>query len=160
MQKVMRVLDTLINGLGIIVLCFMVIAIGMQVFFRYVLHWPLGWPEEATLFAFCWCTYLGICIVARKNGHLRLDIIPTTCPSLAPFLDRVSMLVSIGYFIFCGWQGSLMTKQIYNMAFTAVGFPLPQWVVWLIIPICSFLAAFITLTNFILSFTDKQRGAQ
>lgn len=160
MPKIMKVLDVLLYGVGITMLCVMVLAIGAQVFCRYVLLWPLAWPEEATLFAFCWCTYAGICVVARKNGHLRLDFIPTTCPRLAPWLDRLAMLISAAYFAVCGYLGCVMTMQIYGMGFTAVGFPLPQWIVWLIIPICSFLAAFITACNLFLSFTATQGGAR
>ena len=158
MKKVMCVLDGILKFLGIASLCFMVIAIGAQVFCRYVFLWPLSWPEEATLFAFCWCTYVGICIVSRKNGHLRLDIIPTLWPELAPWLDRFSMLVSMCYFAACAWLGASMTVQIYHMGFTAVGFPLPHWVVWLIIPICSFLAAVITAYNLFHSFSSPREG--
>ena len=44
--------------IGIVAMTFMVVAILIQVFFRYVLNNALPWPDEAARFGMLWMTGL------------------------------------------------------------------------------------------------------
>ena len=46
------------RGIGIIAIALMVVAILIQVFFRYVLNNALPWPDEAARFCMLWMTGL------------------------------------------------------------------------------------------------------
>jgi TRAP-type C4-dicarboxylate transport system permease small subunit len=49
--------------------------VSVQIFFRYILHSPLTWPEEVIRLLFVWLSFLGATIVFRRGGHFRLKFI-------------------------------------------------------------------------------------
>lgn len=48
----------------------------IQVFYRYVLNDSLAWPEEVARWAFVWLVFLGMAMVARRGGHIIIDLLP------------------------------------------------------------------------------------
>ena len=52
-----------------LLLCFLVIALFLQVLFRYVLQSPLPWSEEAARFALIWLSFLAAVVAANEGQH-------------------------------------------------------------------------------------------
>jgi TRAP-type C4-dicarboxylate transport system permease small subunit len=50
----------------------LVVCLGLQVFFRYVLQAALTWTEELSRFCFIWVIYLGTCVAAKEQQHVRV----------------------------------------------------------------------------------------
>jgi C4-dicarboxylate transporter DctQ subunit len=53
-------------------LAFLVILLGLQVFFRYFLHLGLSWSEELSRFSFIWFVYITGSLAAQKGTHIRV----------------------------------------------------------------------------------------
>lgn len=55
----------------------LVILIGMEVFFRYVVGRALSWPEEVAGIIFVWFTLLGITLLTRSGEHIEFNFLVT-----------------------------------------------------------------------------------
>jgi len=60
--------------IGLLVLL-MIVSNVLQVFYRYVLHASLRWPEEISIFAMMWVTMLGGAVLSRRGAHISMDFI-------------------------------------------------------------------------------------
>jgi TRAP-type C4-dicarboxylate transport system permease small subunit len=67
--------------IAIVLIGLMVLAILIQVFFRYVLNNALPWPDEAARFAMLWLTGLIAPMAYRRGGFVAID-------TLISFLSR------------------------------------------------------------------------
>jgi TRAP-type C4-dicarboxylate transport system permease small subunit len=54
------------------ILAVLVLGLGLQVFFRYVLNASLSWSEELSRFCFIWSIYLGASLAVKKEQHVRV----------------------------------------------------------------------------------------
>lgn len=55
-------------------LALLVLILGAQVFFRYVLNTGLGWTEEVSRFAFVWFVYISASLAAQRGTHIRVTL--------------------------------------------------------------------------------------
>ena len=56
-----------------------------QVTLRYVFTAPLSWPEELSGYLVVWLTFVGAAGVARKNLHVRVELMEEFC---GPWVQR------------------------------------------------------------------------
>ena len=63
------------NAIGIITIAAMVIAILIQVYFRYVVGNALPWPDELARFCMLWMTGLMAPIAYREGGFVAIDML-------------------------------------------------------------------------------------
>lgn len=54
------------------ILAILVLGLGLQVFFRYVLNASLSWSEELSRFCFIWSIYLGSSLAVKREQHVRV----------------------------------------------------------------------------------------
>lgn len=59
-------------GLAMIVL---IVAIGVNVFMRYVLGSPMPWAEEVTRYTMVYMTYLAAPLALREGRHIRITLL-------------------------------------------------------------------------------------
>lgn len=114
---------TLGRAIGIIAVAAMVIAILVQVFFRYALNNALPWPDEAARFCMLWMTGLMAPTAFRRGGFVAIDTIVRFLPktlgaalSIALlFLSLGVMLVAvqIGWSEVTGFAGRFATASLY-----------------------------------------------
>jgi len=55
-----------------LILFLLVLTLGLQVFFRYVMNASLSWSEELSRFCFVWSIYLGASLAVKKEQHVRV----------------------------------------------------------------------------------------
>jgi TRAP-type C4-dicarboxylate transport system permease small subunit len=89
---------TLGRALGAICLAVMVVAILIQVFFRYVLNDALPWPEELARFLMLWSTGLMIPTAYRRGGFVSIEMLSRLLPrrvaaTLALVLSVLALIV-------------------------------------------------------------------
>ncbi len=111
------------RAIGIIAVALMVVAILIQVFFRYVLNNALPWPDEAARFCMLWMTGLMAPTAFRAGGFVAIDMLSAALPKiiaavLSLFLLLVSALVlywaiGIGYKEVTGIGGKFGTAALY-----------------------------------------------
>ncbi|MEL6645031.1 MAG: TRAP transporter small permease [Pseudomonadota bacterium] len=109
--------------LAVVAIALMVIAILIQVFFRYALNNALPWPDEAARFAMLWMTGLIAPTALRRGGFVAIDMVVEALPErlgaiLTTFLLCLSALV-LGFGVMIGWGevtgfgGTFNTAALY-----------------------------------------------
>ena len=81
-----RIEDTLYEvetALGALFFTAMFFAVTLQVFYRYVLHDPLVWPFEFSIYSYVFIIYLGGAMAARKQTHVAFDLLTERMPARA-----------------------------------------------------------------------------
>lgn len=87
---------TLGRRLGAVCVALMVVAILMQVFFRYVLGNALSWPEEGSRFLMLWMTGLMAPTAFRRGGFVSIEMLVRFLPrGPSAFLSLVLLFVSL-----------------------------------------------------------------
>jgi len=101
----------------------MVIAILIQVFFRYGLNNALPWPDEAARFCMLWMTGLMAPLAYRNGGFVAIDMLLYMLPRMVAAilslvllsLSMVVLLVAvrIGWGEVTGFGGRFTTASLY-----------------------------------------------
>lgn len=130
MAYILRPLSAVITALlavgrvvGSIAVAIMVIAILIQVFFRYGLNNALPWPDEAARFCMLWMTGLMAPIAYRNGGFVAIDMLLYILPRIvAGLLSLVLLCLSmvvlvvaarIGWGEVTGFGGKFTTASLY-----------------------------------------------
>lgn len=85
------------RAIGIVAVALMVLAILIQVFFRYVLNNPLPWPDEAARFCMLWMTGLIAPLAYRQGGFVAIDMAVRALPARIGALLSLFLLVVAGF---------------------------------------------------------------
>lgn len=111
------------RAIGIVAVGLMVLAILIQVFFRYILNNALPWPDEAARFCMLWMTGLMAPTAFRQGGFVAIDMLAVALPRIAGqvlslFLLSLSLLVlvvavKIGWNEVTGFGGRFATASLY-----------------------------------------------
>ncbi|MGI9402642.1 MAG: TRAP transporter small permease [Rhizobiaceae bacterium] len=106
-----------------VALALMVLAILIQVFFRYVLNNALPWPDEAARFLMLWMTGLIAPTAFRRGGFVAIDMLVLALPErVGAILSLILLFVSaivlywaviIGYGEVTGFGGKFNTAALY-----------------------------------------------
>ena len=93
--------------IAIVLIALMVVAILIQVFFRYVLNNALPWPDEAARFAMLWLTGLIAPMAYRRGGFVAIDTAVSALPRRpAHVLNFVLLCLALVVLVFAvriGW---------------------------------------------------------
>ena len=87
----MKQADRVRDAICITLLVAMVLLIGLQVFYRYVLNDPLSWPEEIARNAFVWLVAFGAVKLFRERSNYIIDFFLLMTPG------RVQRIVAVVY---------------------------------------------------------------
>ena len=82
------------RNLGTLAVALMVIAILIQVFFRYILNNALPWPDEAARFCMLWMTGLMAPTAFRRGGFVAIDFITQFLPNIINFILTMFLLLT------------------------------------------------------------------
>ncbi len=109
--------------IGVLAISLMVIAILLQVYYRYVLGNALPWPDEAARFCMLWMTGLMAPTALREGGFVAIDTIDTILPNIVSKLLQIVLLlislivlvvaVQIGWKEVTGLGGRFTTASLY-----------------------------------------------
>lgn len=111
------------RAIGCVAIALMVLAILIQVFFRYVLNNALPWPDEAARFCMLWMVGLMAPTALRRGGFVAIDMFGRMLPSRAGqmlnlilFMIGLVVLVvalEIGWGEITGFSGKFKTASLY-----------------------------------------------
>ncbi|QMU59740.1 MAG: DUF2768 family protein [Boseongicola sp.] len=109
--------------ISLVAIFLMVLAILIQVFFRYALNNALPWPDEAARFMMLWMTGFMAPLAYRRGGFVAIDMLVEALPqkigaALSLILLIISgavlaMAVSIGWGEVTGFGGRFATASLY-----------------------------------------------
>ncbi len=111
------------RGIAVFAIAMMVVAILIQVFFRYILNNALPWPDEAARFCMLWMTGLMAPAAFRAGGFVAIDVVQLALPraigsAIAFVLLFVTAMVlvmatQIGWNEVTGFGGRFTTAALY-----------------------------------------------
>lgn len=111
------------RAIGIVAVALMVVAILIQVVFRYVFNNALPWPDEAARFCMLWMAGLMAPTAFRRGGFVAIDMLGQALPVMAgKFLTLFLLLISLvvlvisvqlGYAEVTGFGGKFATASLY-----------------------------------------------
>ncbi len=111
------------RGLGAFAMAAMVVAILVQVVFRYGFNNALPWPDEAARFCMLWMTGLMAPTAFRRGGFVAIDMLRLALPARAGALLGLVLLcvclavlavaVQIGWGEVTGFGGRFKTAALY-----------------------------------------------
>ena len=113
----------------------MLVALFIQVFFRFVLNNPIGWTEELAVTCFVMMVYIGSIVINLfgPKGRLVMLIIGDVVFAVA------NLILAYGIFTV-----SLNLKK-YGM--TTAMLHIPKWIPYMVLPICFVTMDFKLLQN-------------
>lgn len=153
-MKIISYIEEVVSGVCMAV---MVVAIGMQVFNRYVLDSSLVWSEELGRYLFIWSVYVGCGYAMRENRHLRVTALAQfSPPAVRKGLDAFSQLMTL---IFCGFAlvwGARMIGFLHGTGQEAPALEIPIYWVFLALPVGMALMAIRCLQNLYAIFTGER----
>ena len=111
------------RAISLVAIALMVLAILIQVFFRYALNNALPWPDEAARFMMMWMMGLMAPMAYRQGGFVAIDMLAEALPKtlgsiLTLFLLIISgfvlaMAVQIGWGEITGFSGKFATSSLF-----------------------------------------------
>ncbi|WP_146591144.1 TRAP transporter small permease [Puniceibacterium confluentis] len=107
-------LRRLVDGVALLLLGYMALAILAQITGRYVFNYSIAWSEETATFAQVWLTLLGAGIAMRSNQHVGVDFLIRKAP------PPVQRLCSAASFALGAWFLSVVV--IGSLSLVAIGF--------------------------------------
>ena len=111
------------RGIAVVAIGLMVVAILIQVLFRYALNNALPWPDEAARFLMLWMTGLIAPTGFRRGGFVAIDMVVVALPQkLGALLSLLLLLISaavlalaiqIGWSEVTGFGGRFATSSLW-----------------------------------------------
>lgn len=137
----MRVFDRINQAVRIltgILMGIMTVLVLIDVFWRYMLNSPLGWPQELSVMCMVWIVMLGTATAVRKRSHIAVTMVVDAVP---PALKRFMVLFSYGVqlivFYLVATQGWAVAIRAMRQLSTITG--IPQGYVAGAVPVCGAL---------------------
>ena len=137
-------LERALNGLTGTAVAVMALAIGYQVFGRYVLNHAPSWSEELARYLMVWLTMLGAAAALRDGGHITVT---TLVDVLSPAGRRIALAVrDVALVCTCGvlvWWGIGFAQQ--NATQESAGMEIPMSIPYAALPVGAALIALLVL---------------
>lgn len=138
MDKAVAKINKLTRFVVILLLMLMVIAVSLQVLFRFFLDQPLAWTEELARYLLIWITFLGSAYAMSIRAHIGTEYI---LKYLSPFMGKVLLVIaailSILFFGVMVQQGYLLSAR--SMTQFSPTLLLPMGYVYSVIPLSGVL---------------------
>ncbi|CAK0749781.1 C4-dicarboxylate TRAP transporter small permease protein DctQ [Azospirillaceae bacterium] len=118
-------------------------ASGVPVLQDYILHWNFSWAQELCIYMFIWMAKFGAAYGVRTGIHVGVDVLINRLnPRMRHRFITFGLLAGA---FFTGIVGTLGAKLVYKIALTEQTTPdleWPSWILYLAIPLGSYLMCF------------------
>ncbi len=103
----------------------------------------LTWAQELCIFMIVWMAKFGAAYGVRTGIHVGVDLLVErlTGPAKRGMIV-VGLLGGAVFTAFVGWLGAHLVLHIYRTGQTSASLELPMWIVYLAVPLGSFLMCF------------------
>ena len=109
----------------------MFVTIIVQVFFRYVLRYPLVWSMEITVLGFVWTVIFGTCYTMRQRAHIRFslfyDRIKPRPAAISRLIGNIIIVITFLSMVYASWRFSMFIgfqrTAVFRIPFTAMFLP-------------------------------------
>ena len=145
-MRILQGLAWLEDRIGTLLIYAIILLTSAQVFFRYVLNYPLGWTEEMARHLFIWGIFLGAAVVARSRDHVAVELFHGYLPLRGRKAIRVFNDVCILVFLAVIIRPAL-NYATYAFRLKAIATEIPMFFVYVSVPVSCALIIVHTLHN-------------
>jgi TRAP-type C4-dicarboxylate transport system permease small subunit len=125
MTRYLDMLEALIRWAVVLLLVFMVAAIGSQVFARYLFHQSLYWTEELGRHVMIWMIFLASVLCVRRGLHLSITLLQQRLKPEKQLVMQIIGSAVLAFFFFMmvvhGW--TLAQKTMVQRS-SAIHYPM------------------------------------
>jgi C4-dicarboxylate transporter DctM subunit len=104
---------------------------------RYVLHLPLDWSDEVSVYAVVWCTFFGVSSLIKADENVRVDLfLRKLSEKRRTLLHFYHSFLGLGFLLVVTWGGYLLVNNAHATHITSDShLRIPMYVPYLIMPI-------------------------
>jgi len=123
------------------------------VILRYFFGKGLTWGSEAVILLVVWSAFFGAAIAIRKKSHIELEVVRDLLPP-AFRLPAVVLadLLCVGITLFIMIFGAKWTLFLYHSGGIDVATEVPEWIIFLCVPLAGLTMAIRYLQHFVENF--------
>ncbi len=119
---------------GVSLTVVMVVAVFLQVVFRYVVNLPLSWTEELARYVFVWASMLGASMGVKKKIHFCLDsLLKSFSQRQRKIAEIILYLLMSVFLLVLVYYGALFSRELYVQ--TAPGLDIPMAIPYAAVPV-------------------------
>jgi TRAP-type C4-dicarboxylate transport system permease small subunit len=124
----------------------MVLIIGVQVFFRYVLNRSISWSEELSMLLMVMFGFVSIAIGVQKGLHLNISLFyDRFSPIVRNVCDKIVETVMTGVGLVMVFYGTRLIESTSHAPMPATG--LPAAMLYCIVPLTGLLIAYYSFSD-------------
>jgi TRAP-type C4-dicarboxylate transport system permease small subunit len=121
MRTIKQYLDYAIEGGAVIAFIGMCLAILIQVFTRYLLHYPAPWAEELSRFLNVWAVFFAAAWAVKKGTHITIKAVADRLPhrwqcGISLVINCVISVLLLAIF----WGSIVMMQSSYTIFSTGL----------------------------------------
>lgn len=110
---------------------------------RYGFDSSFTWAGELTIYLFLWSAFFGAAYCFKKDAHIGVDIVlEKVSYETAKMLMLVSHTITFIFLIAVAYYGYQYVLFVYDFDEISVDLNIHMWIVYLVIPISFFFAAY------------------
>jgi len=136
MKQIGELLSRLEEYLLALIFACMTVVVFMQVVYRYVFNLPQAWGEDIAKLCIVWLTFLGACVVLKKEDHIfvpiLLDRFSPRWQRVINLINNILIMVLLGMMVITGIKMSIISRGVLTPVF---GIPMSYY--HAAIPFCS-----------------------
>nr|WP_072514111.1 TRAP transporter small permease [Ndongobacter massiliensis] len=153
MKKAFRWLDKLEEGILILMMAIMTIAIVTQVVSRVVFHNSLAWTEEIARYILVWVTFVGASLGVRKGAHIGVEAFTGKLPARTQkTVQRVMYLICTFFCLVTSLSSIRILLLQAKTGQVSAAVQIPMWLPYLGVTVGVFMMAVRFLEAFAQTF--------
>ena len=136
----------------------LVLILGLQVFFRYVLHLGLSWSEEVSRFCFLWLVYISGSLAVQKGTHIRVTALLQAVPkAISLYLALAADLLWLCFNAAVIVSGIMLVTAMLRHPMYSTSLYLPLSYIYLVIPLAHTMMFYRILQGYWRRFRETGR---
>ena len=159
LQKFVRVVNRIEDGLILVLVGVIVSSVFLQVFCRYVLQAPLSWTEELARSCLIWLTFVGSSLAIRAKGHFVLEILTSKLTGKMRVLWNLVLLGIMAAFLGVMVYTGVSMLPMLSLQVSA-SLEIPMSYIYLAIPIGSAFMLFHIFLLILERVAESLRGIE
>lgn len=144
----------------ITIVCFtgMVIAVIYGIVMRFILRLPNMYGEEISRYLTVMSIFLGLGIVERRNGHMKVDLVTNALPkSVSGVLGIISRIITILLYAYLTRLAIDYMIKIKSFGQLSTCMRIPMWIMYLFMVIGFFEGMFHAFVNLWSTYFAKEK---
>ena len=152
-DAVVRIYTRVMMAIGCTFLALIVIIMGSEVFFRYVLNNPILWAEQMSMVLLIWITFLFLGISYQRGELISLSLLLRRMPKavhiVLTLIAHIVTLLTLGVLI---WYGYAWAEQVpgalpaFTLIWQTIAGPdaelyISNWWLYMVVPVGAGLLA-------------------